>query len=56
MVIQTLPNLHNKANQGKLVDTKQYYSELMVIIKENKRLKRDLKIAEEEREILSKEG
>ena len=41
-------------NQGKLKGTKQFDSELMAVIEENKRLKRELKIAQEEREILKK--
>lgn len=52
--MQTLSNWHNKANQGKLVGTEQYDPQLMAIIEENKRLKRQLKVAEEEREILKK--
>ena len=51
---QTLSNWHNKANQGKLVGTKQYDPELMSALEEVKRLKRQLKVAEEEREILKK--
>ena len=52
--MQTLTNWQNKANQGKLIGTKQYDPELMALIEENKQLKRKLKIAEEEREILKK--
>jgi transposase len=52
--MQTLSNWHNKANQGKLVGTKQYDPELMSALEEVKRLKRQLKVAEEEREILKK--
>ena len=51
---QTLSNWQNKSNEGKLVGTKQYDPELMAIIEENKRLKRDLKVAQEERDILKK--
>ena len=54
IAMQTLSNWNNKANQGKLMGTKQYEPELMAILEENKRLKRQLKIAEEEREILKK--
>ena len=54
VAMQTLSNWQNKANEGKLIGTKQYDPELMAIIEENKRLKRDLKIAQEEREILKK--
>ena len=52
--MQTLTNWQNKANQGELKGTKQYDPELMALIEENKQLKRKLKIAEEEREILKK--
>ena len=54
--MQTLSNWQNKANQGKLVGTKQYDPELMSALEEVKRLKRQLKVAEEEREILNEEG
>ena len=56
IAMQTLSNWQNKANQGKLVGTKQYDPELMSALEEVKRLKRQLKIAEEEREILNEEG
>ena len=49
-----LSNWQNKADKGKLVGTKEYDPELMAILEENKRLKRDLKIAQEERDILKK--
>ena len=55
-VMQTLSNWHNKANQGKLLGTEQYDPELMAAIQEIKQLKRQLKVAEEEREILNEEG
>ena len=45
-----------KANQGKLIGTEQYDPELMAAIQEIKQLKRQLKVAEEEREILNEEG
>ena len=54
IAMQTLYNWQNKANEGKLIGTKQYDPELMAIIEENKRLKRDLKVAQEERDILKK--
>ena len=54
VAMQTLSNWQNKANEGKLIGTKQYDPELMAIIEENKRLKRDLKVAQEERDILKK--
>lgn len=50
----TLSNWHNKANQGKLVGTEQYDPQFIAVMEENKRLKRQLKVAEEEREILKK--
>tara|TARA_R110000751_G_scaffold123884_1_gene224940 strand:- start:348 stop:533 length:186 start_codon:yes stop_codon:yes gene_type:complete len=52
--MQTLTNWHSKANQGKLIGTEQYDPELMAAIQEIKQLKRQLKVAEEEREILKK--
>lgn len=54
IAMQTLSNWQNRANEGKLVGTKQYDPELIAIIEENKRLKRDLKVAQEERDILKK--
>lgn len=54
IAMQTLSNWQNKANEGKLVGTKQYDPELMAIIEENKRLKHDLKVAQEEQDILKK--
>jgi len=56
IAMQTLSNWNNKANQGKLVGTEQYDPQLIAVIEENKRLKRQLKVAEEEREILNEEG
>ena len=52
IAMQTLSNWHNKANQGKLVGTEQYDPDLMSALQEIKQLKRQLKVAEEEREIL----
>ena len=54
IAMQTLSNWHNKANQGKLLGTEQYDPELMAAIQEIKQLKRQLKVAEKEREILKK--
>ena len=54
IAMQTLSNWHNKANQGKLVGTEQYDPQLMAVMEENNRLKRQLKVAKEEREILKK--
>ena len=50
--MQTLTDWQNKANQSKLKGTKQYDPELVAALEEIKQLKRKLKIAEEEREIL----
>ena len=52
--MQTLANWQRKANQGKLKGTKQYDPELVSALEEIKRLKRELKTAQEEREILKK--
>jgi transposase len=54
IAMQTLSNWQNKANQGKLLGTEQYDPEFMAAIQEIKQLKRQLKVAEEEREILKK--
>ena len=54
IAMQTLSNWNNKANQGKLEGTEQYDPQLVAVMEENKRLKRQLKVAEEEREILKK--
>lgn len=56
IAMQTLSNWQNKANQGKLLGTEQYDPELMVAIQEIKQFKQQLKVAEEEREILNEEG
>ncbi len=56
IAMQTLSNWQNKANQGKLIGTEQYDLELMAAIEEIKQLKRQLKVAEEEQEILNEEG
>ena len=42
--------------QGKLEGTGQYDPDLMSALQEIKQLKRQLKVAEEEREILNEEG
>ncbi|WP_095532759.1 IS3 family transposase [Psychrobacter pasteurii] len=54
IAMQTLSNWNNKSNQGKLEGTKPYDPQLMAVIEENKRLKRQLKVAEEEREKIKK--
>ena len=54
IAMQTLSNWQNKANQGKLIGTEQYDPDLMSALQEIKQLKRQLKVAEEEREILKK--
>ena len=45
IAMQTLSNWQNKADKGKLIGTKEYVPELMAILEENKRHKRDLKVA-----------
>ena len=54
IAMQTLSNWQNKANQGKLMGTEQYDPDLITALQEIKQLKRQLKVAEEEREILKK--
>ena len=54
IAMKTLSNWQNKADKGQLIGTKEYDPELMAILEENKRLKRDLKVAQEERDILKK--
>ena len=54
IAMQTLSNWNNKTNQGKLAGTDQYDPDLMTALQEIKQLKRQLKVAEEEREILKK--
>ena len=54
--MQTLSNWQNKANQGKLKGFEQYDPQLATALEEIKQLKRQLKVAEEEREILNEEG
>ena len=56
IAMQTLSNWQNKADKGKLIGAKEYDPELMAILEENKCLKRDLKVAQEERDILNEEG
>ena len=54
--MQKLANWQNKTNQSKLVATEPYYTGVVSALEGIKQLKRQLKIAEEEREILNKEG
>ena len=56
IAMQTLTNWHNKANQGKLIGTERYNPDLISALEEIKQLKRQLKVAKEEREILNEEG
>ena len=51
--MQTLSNWLNKANQGKFEGTEQYDPQFMAVMEENKRLKWQLKVAEEEWELLN---
>lgn len=52
--MNTLANLHRKAEGGVLVGTQNYNPELIAALDEIKDLKKQLKIAQEEREILKK--
>ena len=56
IAMQTLSNWQKKANQGKLEGTEYQDPQLIAVMEENKRLKRQLKVAEEERKILNEEG
>ena len=56
IAMQTLSKWQNKADKDKLIGTKQYEPELMAILEENKRHKRDLEITQEERDILNEKG
>ena len=56
IAMQTLSNWRNKANEGKLKESEQYDPQLATALEEIKQLKRQLKVAEEEREILNEEG
>ena len=52
--MNTLANWHRLANGGQLKGTDSYNPELMAALDEIKELKKQLKIAQEEREILKK--
>ena len=52
--MQTLSNWYNKARSGVLAGTQQYYSELVALLEENKKLKQQLKTAAMEKEFLKK--
>lgn len=52
--MNTLVNWQRKANGGQLMGTDSYNPELMAALDEIKDLKKQLKIAQEEREILKK--
>jgi transposase len=52
--MNTLANGHRLANVGQLKGTDSYNPELMAVLDEIKELKKQLKIAQEEREILKK--
>ena len=56
IAMQTLSNWQNKANEGQLKGSEQYDPQLATALEEIKQLKRQLKVAEEEREILNEEG
>ena len=52
--MNTLANWHRKAENGVLAGTKNYSPELIAALDKIKELKKQLKIAQEEREILKK--
>lgn len=52
--MNTLANWHRKAERGVLAGTQNYNSELIAALDEIKDLKKQLRIAQEEREILKK--
>ena len=52
--MNTLANWQRKANGGQLKDTDNYNPELMAALDEIRDLKKQLKIAQEKREILKK--
>ena len=52
--MDTLANWHRKAESGVLAGTQNYSPELIAALDEIKDLKKQLKIAQEEREILKK--
>ncbi len=52
--MNTLANWHRKAESGVLAGTQNYNPELIAALDEIKDLKKQLKIAQEEREILKK--
>ena len=54
--MNTLANWHRKAESGVLAGTQNYNSELIAALNEIKDLKKQLRIAQEEREILNEEG
>ena len=54
--INTLANWHRKAESGVLAGTQNYNPELIAALDEIKDLKKQLRIAQEEREILNEEG
>lgn len=56
IAMQTLSNWQNKVNEGKLKGTEQYDPQLATALEEIKQLKRQLKVAEDEREILNEKG
>lgn len=53
--MQTLSNWHKKAQAGKLKGTENYDPELVLALDQIKQLKRELKIAQEERDILKRQ-
>ena len=56
IVVQTLFNWKNKADEGKLSGNKPYDPKSIVIIEEDKYFKSDIKVAQEDRDIINEEG
>ena len=50
----TLANWHKKAESGVLAGTQNYSPDIIALQEENRKLRKQLKIAQEEREILKK--
>ncbi len=52
--MNTLANWHKKAESGVLAGTQNYSPDIIALQEENRKLRKQLKIAQEEREILKK--
>ena len=54
--MNTLANWHKKAESGVLGGTQNYSPDIIALQEENRKLRKQLKIAQEEQEILNEEG